>query len=127
MGKYKNKNWVKFLRSRCLPEVAPIYTAHLHRKQSFIKPKKLIEKFSNLLDKNSQLSNHTAGLIKPTILNLTREKIQEYYKSSLNLRIKFVSMNKNLPFMDVVTLTESSILNLGYNHKENDAEARRLT
>ena len=79
------------------------------------------------MDKNSQLSNHTAGLIKPTILNLTREKIQEYYKSSLNLRIKFVSMNKNLPFMDVVPLIESSILNLGYNHKENDAEARRLT
>ena len=31
-------------------------------------------------------------------------------------------MNKNLPFTDMITLTEFCALDMEYNHKENEAE-----
>ena len=31
-------------------------------------------------------------------------------------------MNKNLPFTDMITLTEFRALDMEYNHKENEAE-----
>ena len=32
-------------------------------------------------------------------------------------------MNKNLPFMDIITSTEYCALNMEHNHKENEAES----
>ena len=34
-------------------------------------------------------------------------------------------MNKNLPFIDIITLTESCALDMEHNHKENEAETLR--
>ena len=34
-------------------------------------------------------------------------------------------MNKNLPFIDIITLTESCALDMEHNHKENEAESLR--
>ena len=33
--------------------------------------------------------------------------------------------NKNLPFMDIITSSESCALNMEHNHKENEAETLR--
>ena len=42
-----------------------------------------------------------------------------------NLGPKFVPANKNLPFMDIITSTESCSVDMEYNHKVNEAETIR--
>ena len=96
------------------------------REKEFLKKKKqLIEKYNSLLDKYSRHSNYKTSLIKPAILNLTKEEIPKHYESLLNLGPKFVSTNKNLPFMDIIRSTESCALDMEHNHKENEAETLR--
>ena len=96
------------------------------REKEFLKKKKqLIDKYNSLLDKYSQHSNYKTSLIKPAILNLTKEKIPKHYESLLNLGPKFVPTNKNLPFVDIITSTESCALDMKHNHKENEAETLR--
>ena len=88
-------------------------TDHSREKEFLKKRKQLIDKYNNLLDKYSQHSNYKTSLIKPAILNLTKEEIPKHYKSLLNLGPKFVPTNKNLPFMDIVTSTISCALDNG--------------
>ena len=88
-------------------------TDHSREKEFLKKKKQLIDKYNNLLDKYSQHSNYKTSLIKPAILNLTKEEIPKHYKSLLNLGPKFVPTNKNLPFMDIVTSTISCALDNG--------------
>ena len=96
------------------------------REKEFLKKKKqLIEKYNSLLDKYSRHSNYKTSLIKPAILNLTKEEIPKHYESLLNPGPKFVSTNKNLPFMDIIRSTESCALDMEHNHKENEAETLR--
>ena len=96
------------------------------REKEFLKKKKqLIEKYNSLLDKYSQYSNCKPSLIKSAILNLTKEEIPKHYESLLNLGPKFVARNKNLPFMDIMTSTESCALDMEHNHKQNEAETLR--
>ena len=96
------------------------------REKEFLKKKKqLIHKYNSLLDKCSQDSNYKTSLIKPAILNLTKEKILKHYESLLNLGPKFVPTNKNLSFMDIITSTEPCALDIEHNHKENEAETLR--
>ena len=89
--------------------------------------KEFVKKKKQLIDKYnySQDSNYKARLIKPAILNLTKEEIPKHYESLLNLGPKFVPTNKNLPFMDIITSTESCALDMEHNHKENEAETLR--
>ena len=83
------------------------------RKKKFLKKKKqLIEKYNSLLDKHSRHNNYKSSLIKPAILNLTKEQIPKHYESLLNLGLKFVPTDKNLPFMDIITSTESFALDM---------------
>ena len=96
------------------------------REEEFLKKKKqLIEKCNSLLDKHSRHNNYKTRLIKPTILNLTKEEIPKHYESLLNLEPKFVPTDKNLPSMDIITSTESCALDMEHNHKENEAETLR--
>ena len=96
------------------------------REKEFLKKKKqLIEKFNSLLDKHSRHNNYKTSLIKPTILNLTKEEIPKHYESLSNLEPKFVPTDKNLPSMDIITSTESCALDMEHNHKENEAETLR--
>ena len=96
------------------------------KEKEFLKKKKqLIEKYNSLLDKYSRHSNYKTSLIKPAILNLTKEEIPKHYESLLNPGPKFVSTNKNLPFMDIIRSTESCALDMEHNHKENEAETLR--
>ena len=96
------------------------------REKEFLKKKKqLIEKYNSLLDKYSRHSNYKTSLIKPAILNLTKEGIPKHCESLFNLGPKLVPTNKNLPFMDIITSTESCALHMEHNHKENEAETLR--
>ena len=96
------------------------------REKEFLKKnKQLIEKYNSLLAKYSRHSNYKTSLIKPAILNLTKEEIPKHYESLLNPGPKFVSTNKNLPFMDIIRSTESCALDMEHNHKENEAETLR--
>ena len=79
--------------------------------------KQLIEKYSSLLGKHSRHNNYKTSLIKPAILNLTKEQIQKHYESLLNLGPKFVPTDKSLPFMDIITSTQSCALDMEHNHK----------
>ena len=98
----------------------------ISREKEFLKKKKqLIDKYNSLLNKYSQHSNYKTSLIKPAILNLTSEEMPKHYESLLNLGPKFVPTNKNLPFMDIITSTESCALDMEQNHKENEAETLR--
>ena len=93
------------------------------REKEFLKKKKqLIEKYNSLLDKYSEHSNYKTSLIKPAIFSLTKEKILKHYESLLNLGPKFVPTNKNLPFMNIITSTESCAFDMEHNHKENEVE-----
>ena len=66
------------------------------REKEFLKKKKqLIEKYNSLLDKYSRHSNYKTSLIKPAILNLTKEEIPKHYESLLNLKL-FIIMLKIL-------------------------------
>ena len=68
----------------------------------------------------SQHSYYKTSLIKPAILNLPKKEVPKHYESLLNLGPKFVPANKNLPFMDIITLIESCALDMELNHKENE-------
>ena len=46
----------------------------------------------------------------------------KHYESLLNLRLKFVPLNKSLTFIDMITSTEFCPLDMEHNHKENEAE-----
>ena len=92
------------------------------RKKNLKRKKQLIDKYNSLLNKYSQPSNYKTSLIKPAIFNLACEKIPKYYESLLNLEPKSVPTNTNLPFMDIITSTESCALYMENYHKKNEAE-----
>ena len=88
--------------------------------KEFLKGKRqLIKKYNSLLDKFSLHVNHKTSLIKPAILNLTKEGIPRHCESLLNLRPKFVPTNKTLPFLEIISSTESCALDNEDIHKEN--------
>ena len=96
------------------------------REKEFLKKEKqLIERYNSLLNKYSRHNNYKSSLIKPAILNRTKEEIPKHYQSLLNLGPKFVPTNKNLPFMDIITTTESCALDMEHKHKENEVETLR--
>ena len=96
------------------------------REKEFLKKEKqLIERYNSLLNKYYRHNNYKSSLIKPAILNRTKEEILKHYQSLLNLGPKFVPTNKNLPFMDIITTTESCALDMEHKHKENEVETLR--
>ena len=115
------KSYLKNILSKehCVP--IKMWQITLEKIEFLKKKKQRIEKYNSLLDKYCQHSNYKANLIKPAILNLTKEEIPNHYESLLNLGPKFVPTNKKLPFMDIITSTESCAL----NHRENEAETLR--
>ena len=58
-------------------------------------------------------------------MNLARDEIPEKHKELLNLGPKFVPHTKKIPFMDIVSTTESSALKLEYSNKVCEAQILR--
>ena len=92
----------------------------ISREKEFLKKKnQLIDKYHSLLDKCSQRNSMKSSLMKPAILNLTRKEIPKNYEFLLNFGPLFAPTNRNLPFMDITTSTESCAIDIEYNRKEN--------
>lgn len=64
--------------------------------------------------------------MKPANFNLNSEMfIPKHDQSLLNLGPKYSPTNKHLPFMAIITSTQSCAVGLEYNCKENEAETLR--
>ena len=100
------------------------------RESMFVRSKeKLVNKFSILKkrkdDKETYTDNTNTLHMKEPILNLASSEIPEHHKELLELGPKFVPHVKSIPYMDIVSATESSALKLEYSKKVNQAENLR--
>ena len=98
------------------------------REYEFVKKKEhLICKFNELQTTPSKRNNQqiTTTYLKPSIINLTDIALTDHQTSLSNLGPKFVPTEKKIPFMEIITTTESVSLNLKYHNKEADAESLR--
>ena len=87
------------------------------REYEFVKKKEhLICKFNELQTTPSKRNNQqiTTTYVKPSIINLTDIALTDHQTSLLNLGPKFVPTEKKIPFMEIITATESVALNLEF-------------
>ena len=91
------------------------------------KKEHLICKFNELQTTSSKRKNQqiTTTHVKSRIINLTDIALTDHQASLLNLGPKFVPTEKRIPFMEIITATESVALNLEYHNKEADAKSLR--
>ena len=95
------------------------------REAMFIRSKdRLIKKFQLLQDKQI-VKHHPCKYIKQPVLNLIPDEIPENHKDLLSLGPKFVPHVKDIPYMDIVSTTESSALKLEYSEKVSEAQNLR--
>ena len=95
------------------------------RENEFVKKKEhLICKFNEIQTTLSKRNNQqiTTKYVKPSIINLSDVALTDHQTSLLNLGPKFVPAEMRIPFMEIITATESVALNLKYQNKEADAE-----
>ena len=95
------------------------------RENEFVKKKEhLICKFNEIQTTWSKRDNQqiTTKYVKPSIINLSDVALTDHQTSLLNLGPKFVPAEMRIPFMEIITATESVALNLKYQNKEADAE-----
>ena len=99
------------------------------RELMFVRSKeRLVKKFNTLKDLNVIKHgniNKVNTLVKEAVLNLVDDVIPENHKDVLNLGPKFVPHIKNIPYMDIVSITESSALKLEYSNKVCEAQILR--
>ena len=83
------------------------------REYEFFKKKEhLICKFNELQTTPSKRNNQqiTTTYVKPSIINLTNIALTDHQTSLLNLGPRFVPTEKKMPFMEIITATESVAL-----------------
>ena len=97
------------------------------REAMFIRSKeKLVNKFRLLFQvKNNVCKNISCNYVKEPVLNLVGDAVPDNHQELLNLGPKFVPNVKNIPFMDIVSITESSALKLEYNKMNGEAQNLR--
>ena len=80
------------------------------REAMFIRSKeRLTKKFNILLGNQSSIRNESlTTYAKSPVLNLVPDEIPDAHKDILNLGPKFVPTVKRIPYMDIVSITESS-------------------
>ena len=67
----------------------------------------------------------TATCVKTSIINLMDIALTGHQTCLSNLGPKFIPTEKRITFMEIITATESVVLNLEYHNKELDAESIR--
>jgi len=82
---------------------------------------KLLTKFNKLNFKGPNSSNWNKSTIKEVTLNLCQDEIPANHKSLLDLGPKFVPSINSIPYMDIISKTESTALKLQYDRKENES------
>jgi len=99
------------------------------REMMFIRSKqRLIKKFEILCGQSKSNNNNdrqTLSYLKEPILNLVSEEIPPAHKEVLNLGPKFVPHTRKIPYMDIISTTESSALKLEYGKKVKEAQVLR--
>ncbi|XP_065678490.1 uncharacterized protein LOC136093417 [Hydra vulgaris] len=78
---------------------------------------KLLHKQNN---NNNNNNNHEKPIkkVKEVTLNLANSDIPMHHKKLFDLGLKFVPNPKHIPYLDIITITESSALKLQYNKKK---------
>ena len=98
------------------------------RELMFVRSKeRLVKKFERL-KVNKMVANvikESNTYMKDAVLNLAPDEIPEHHKELLNLGPKFVPNVTKIPYMDIVSTTESSALKLEYNEKVCEAQTLR--
>ena len=87
----------------------------------FVRSKeRLFNKFEALQEKEDRYTNKNQSFkyIKDPVLNLASDQVLENHKELLCLGPKFVPHVKEIPYMDIVSTTESSALKLEYDKKK---------
>ena len=91
----------------------------------------LKEKYQQLKNENQKrlhiVSNNKRTIMKPAVLNLTLKTIDKNVTSLLNIRPNFVPTPKSIPYMEIITATESQALKLESDKKDTSAENLRQT
>ncbi|XP_065658414.1 uncharacterized protein LOC136082928 [Hydra vulgaris] len=95
----------------------------------FVKSKeRLIKKFNILQSEHANgkdIARKTTKYKKDAVLNLCDTDISISHNDFLNLGPNFVPSLKSIPYMDIITTTESSALKLEYNNKVKNAQNLR--
>ena len=98
------------------------------RELMFVQSKeRLVKKFNNLkgqVKQNVSVKIPTT-YVKEAVLNLASDEIPNNQRELLNLGPKFVPHTKEVPYMDIISTTESSALKLEYSNKVCDAQILR--
>ncbi|XP_065662433.1 uncharacterized protein LOC136084958 [Hydra vulgaris] len=99
------------------------------RESMFVKSKeRLIKKFNILQSEHANgkdIARKTTKYKKDAVLNLCDTDISISHNDFLNLGPNFVPSLKSIPYMDIITTTESSALKLEYNNKVENAQNLR--
>ena len=97
------------------------------REAMFIRSReRLVKKFNILLGLNETGREGKRNIcVKTPILNLVPDDIPESHRELLSLGPKFVPHTKNIPYMDIISVTESSALKLEYGKKVCQAQVLR--
>ena len=88
---------------------------------------RLLNKFRILkeMDNKKQYDTQRTNYVKESVINLTTEPLPEHHKLLLNLGPNFVPNIKSIPYMDIISITESSALKLEYNKNIEAAQTLR--
>ena len=86
---------------------------------------RLMKKFQNLRDMQNKNVGSQQKRTKAPLLNLVGDEIPKHHEELLNLGPKFVPTEERIPFMDVISTTESSALKLEYGKKTAEAQTLR--
>ena len=102
-------------------------TTEKSKEKEFTKKKNhLINKFEKLKNSTEKKGKQkTTSYIKQAVINLTDTEITEEQTSLPNLGPNFVAATKRIPFMDIISATETCALHLENSNKETDAEFLR--
>ena len=114
------------LKNGIFSKVASCYRK-LRENELVQKKERLICNFNELQKTTSERKNKqiTITCVKTSIINLMDIALTGHQTCLLNLGPKFVPIEKKIPFMEIITATESVVLNLEYHNQELDAESIR--
>ena len=95
--------------------------------KEFIKKKNhLINKFEKLKNSSGKKGKEKiASYIEQSVINVTDTELTKEQKSLLNLGLNFVPATKRIPFIDIISATETCTTDLENSSKETDAEFLR--
>ena len=76
-------------------------------------------KFEKLFSENKTKQRVSTCTVKPVTLNLCNQPIPEHHRDLLNLGPKFVPIKPRIPYMDIISKTESTALKIKYETKDD--------